>query len=80
MNYVDLENPRYKYVVGRSLNEYAVMVLILSTGERLPMNKSIADRNEIVLPEEYKLHGSRKETVQRELDRIAILNDLTPCQ
>lgn len=80
MNYVDTENPRYKYVVGRTLNEFAVMILVLSTGERLPLNKAIADRNDIQLPDGVKLHHSQQAPVQRELDRIAKLNRLTPCQ
>ena len=77
--YINPEMQRYKYVVGRSLNEYAVMVLITTTGERVPLTKAVAAQNEIELPDGCRMHHSQQAPVQRELDSIAKLNGLVEC-
>lgn len=78
--YVDPENQRYKYVVGRCMNDYAVMVLITTTGERVPLNESVACQNMIRLPDGYRMAHSTEAPAEMELERIASLNNLVICE
>lgn len=78
--YVDPENQRYKYVVGRCMNDYAVMVLITTTGERVPLNESVACQNMIRLPDGYRMAHNTEFPAEMELDRIASLNNLVICE
>ncbi len=78
--YIDPENQRYKYVVGRCINDYAVMVLIASTGERVPLTESVACQNMIQLPEGYRMAHNTEAPAEMELERIASLNNLVICE
>ena len=78
--YIDPENQRYKYVVGRCINDYAVMVLVASTGERIPLTESVACQNMIRLPEGYRMAHNTEAPAEKELEAVAKLNGLVKCE
>lgn len=57
-----------------TLNGYSIEVLIVSTGDIVALTPAIAAQLLVALPKPYRLQSCKRETAEKELDRLAALN------
>lgn len=75
--YFNSELPRYVFYVRESLNGYSLQVLNTDRDENYPLTPAVAGQLLVTLPDTYRLQSCTREAAEKELDRLADLNDWT---
>lgn len=75
--YLDPENDRYRYYVRECVNGFAIQVLVVPSGDNIPLSPQVAAQQQIALPDGYRIQSSTLEASEAELDRLAALNGWT---
>lgn len=73
--YFSSEQPRYVYYVRECLNGYSLQVLNTDRDENYPLTPAVAGQLQVALPDSYRLQSCAKEDAEKELERLAELND-----
>lgn len=74
MKYIDPDNERNRYHVRECLNGYAIQVLVVATGENIPLTPTVAGQLQIRLPDGYRVQCCAREDAENDLAELAALN------
>ena len=72
--YINTENERYRYYVRHSLNGFTIQVLVVPTGDNLPLTPQVAAQLQIALPKSYRLQSCDPDDADEQLAELASLN------
>lgn len=72
--YFDPDKERYRFYVRECMNGYAIQVLVVSSGENIPLTPAVAGQLQISLPDVYRVQSCTLENAEAELERLAAAN------
>ena len=75
--YFNSEQPRYVFYVRECLNGFSLQVLNIDRDENYPLTPAVAGQLLVTLPDTYRLQSCTREAAEKELDRLADLNEWT---
>lgn len=75
--YIDPNRERYRFHVRESINGYSLQVLIVTSGENVPLTPAVAAQLQLRLPENYRLQGCTRDAAEESLKELADLNSWT---
>ena len=75
--YIDPNKERYRFLVRECLNGYSLQVLIVTSGENVPLTPAVAAQLQLRLPDNYRLQGCTRDAAEESLKELADLNGWT---
>lgn len=75
MKYMDPENDRYRFYVRKCMNDYALQVLVVTSGENIPLTPAVAGQLQISIPSGYRVQCCTYEAATQVLADTAQLNN-----
>ena len=75
--YLNIEDQRYRYHVRECVNGFALQVLVVSSGENVPLSPQTAASLGLQLPDAYRIQSCTREGAEEMLAQVAALNNLT---
>ncbi len=72
--YVNLKDDRYRFHVRECLNGFALQVLVVSTGDNVPLSEEVIGRMELSKPEGYRVQHGTREEAEAALAEMANMN------
>ena len=75
--YIDPNRERYRFHVRESINGYSLQVLIVTSGENVPLTPAVAAQLQLRLPENYRLQGCTRDAAEESMKELADLNSWT---
>ena len=72
--YIDTNRERYRFHVRECLNGYSLQVLIVTSGENVPLTPAVAAQLQLRLPETYRMQCCTRDAAEESLKELAKLN------
>lgn len=76
--YRDPENQRHQYMVSETINGYSIEVLVIPTGDIIPLTPQVASKIGIVVPDQYRVQCCTREAAEETLTQLAEVNGWVP--
>ncbi len=74
--YINPESDRNQYMVCRTLNGYAIQVLVVPSNVLAALTPQVAAQMLLSLPKPYRVQCCTKQAAERQLEELAELNGL----